>query len=73
MHNGITEERVAQARAEISKRIAPVCGALPEPEFESLLDRMTSIHCKYEILPPVPELAEWPSCQVTGPIEVTDG
>ena len=58
MDKRITEERLAQARAEISKRIARICRALPESEFEKLLDRMTAIHCKYEIFPHVPELAE---------------
>ena len=58
MDKRITEERIAQTRAEISKRIARICRALPEAEFEKLLDRMTAIHCKYEIFPHIPELAE---------------
>ena len=52
------EQRIAQARAEIKKRIARVCRTLPEAEFENLLDRMTAIHCKYDIFPHVPEVAQ---------------
>ena len=58
MDKRIKEQRIAQARAEIKKRIARVCGTLPEAEFENLLDRMTAIHCKYDVFPNVPEFAQ---------------
>lgn len=58
MDKRIKDERVAQARAEIAKRIERFCRELPKVEFEKLLDRMTTIHCKYDIFPHVPELAE---------------
>lgn len=58
MENRIKEERIAQTRAEIAKRIGRFCQELPEAEFEKLLNRMTGIHCKYDLFPHVPELAE---------------
>lgn len=58
MDNRIKEERTAQARAAIAKRIERFCRELPEAEFEKLLDRMTAIQCKYDIFPHIPELAE---------------
>ena len=58
MDKRIRDERIAQARAEIAKRIERFCHGLPKAEVERLLDRMTAIHCKYDIFPHIPELAE---------------
>ena len=58
MDKSAREERIAQARAEIAKRIERFCRQLPRADFEKLLDRMTGIHCKYDIFPHMPELAE---------------
>ena len=58
MDNRVSEGRIAQTRAEIAKRIEPFCRGLPKAEFESLLDRMTEIRCKYDISPHLPGLAE---------------
>lgn len=58
MDKRVREERVAQARAAIAKRIERFCREVPNAEFEKLLDRMTAVHCKYDIFPHIPELAE---------------
>jgi hypothetical protein len=54
----VREQRIDQARAEIAKRIRRVCGHLPDAELEKLLDRMTMIHCKYDVFPHLDQLAE---------------
>jgi len=41
-------EALARARAEIAKRIARFCTNLSPVEFDTLLDRMAGIQCKYE-------------------------
>jgi hypothetical protein len=46
----IRSEARERARAEIALRIRRVCGALSEGEFESLVDRMAGVQCKYEQL-----------------------
>jgi hypothetical protein len=58
MDNRLREERIAQARAEIARRIERFCRHLPKGEFEKLLDRMTGIHCKYDLFPHIPEFGE---------------
>jgi hypothetical protein len=58
MDERVKEERIAQARAEIAKRIRSVCDGLAPADLEKLLDRMALIQWKYEILPNVPELPE---------------
>lgn len=58
MDERVREQRVAEARAAIAKRIRRVCRNLPAAEFEKLLDRMTLVHCKYDIFPFIPELGE---------------
>lgn len=58
MKDRVREQRVAEARAEIAKRIKRVCRDLPAAEFEKLLDRMTLLHCKYDIFPHLPELVD---------------
>jgi hypothetical protein len=55
MEDRLTEERVAQARAEIAKRLKRVCPTLSPSEFEKLLDRMTLFHCKYDVFPNIPD------------------
>jgi hypothetical protein len=58
--NRIREERITQARAEIARRIERFCQSLPRDEFDQLVDQMTELHCKYDVFPNVPELAEVP-------------
>jgi hypothetical protein len=58
MDERVREQRIAEARDAIAKRIKRVCRDLPAAEFDKLLDRMTLVHCKYDIFPYVPDLAE---------------
>jgi hypothetical protein len=44
-------EAIAIARREIARRIARFCTSLSPQEFEQLLDRMASIHWKYDVQP----------------------
>jgi hypothetical protein len=60
MDQPLRKERIAQARAEIAKRIKRFCQTLPQSEFDQLLDRMAECHCKYEVFPNLPELAAAP-------------
>jgi len=65
MDQPIREERFAQARAEIARRIERFCQTLPQAEFDELVDRMAALQCKYDIFPNIPELAanpEPPDC-----------
>ena len=49
------EEHARQLRresisAELRRRIRPVCGTVPEEVFNELIDRMTEIQLKYELI-----------------------
>jgi hypothetical protein len=66
MDNRPREERIAQARAEIAKRIRRVCKTLPPAEFEKLLDRMALIYWKYDVAPNLPEALESPRVRERG-------
>jgi len=51
MDERIKEERIAQARAEIAKRIMRFCRNLHPQDLEKLLDRMALVHFKYDVFP----------------------
>ena len=38
--------------ADIARRLRPVCGAMPEAEFRSLVERMARTQYKYEMRAP---------------------
>lgn len=58
MDDRVKKERIAQARAEIAKRIKGVCKGLTPDELERLLDRMALIHWKYHVDPNVPDVPD---------------
>ena len=47
-------EAIAAARREIARRIAKFCTSLSPEDFDRLLDQMTYVEWKYEVLPNVP-------------------
>ena len=51
MDERIKQERIAQARAEIAKRIMRFCRNLHPQDLEKLLDRMALVHFKYDVFP----------------------
>lgn len=51
MDERIKQERIAQARAEIARRIMRFCRNLQPQDLEKLLDRMALVHFKYDIFP----------------------
>ena len=51
MDDRLKRERIAQARAEIAKRIMRFCRNLHPQDLEKLLDRMALVHCKYDVFP----------------------
>ena len=47
-----TSARLQGLIADITRRLRPVCGAMPEAEFRTLVDRMARTQYKYEMRAP---------------------
>ena len=56
MDDRVKQQRIAQARAQIARRIERVCKGLAPDDLEKLLDRMALIQWKYDVYPNVPEV-----------------
>lgn len=48
--------RISEARNAIAARIGKYCEQLAPEEFERLVDLMTGVHYKYDVLPNVPDV-----------------
>jgi hypothetical protein len=52
-------DRLAMLRADISQRLRKVCEAMPQHEFDQLVERIAQLEYKYEqirdLFPPPPE------------------
>ena len=47
-----TSARLQGLIEDIARRLRPVCGAMPEAEFQSLVERMARTQYKYEMRAP---------------------
>ena len=47
-----TSARLQGLIEDITRRLRPVCGAMPEAEFQSLVERMARTQYKYEMRAP---------------------
>ncbi|MGZ8375637.1 MAG: hypothetical protein ACXW0Z_00205 [Gemmatirosa sp.] len=43
--------RLAELHADIARRLRPLCGSMPETEFEALVREMAERQLKYEVRP----------------------
>jgi hypothetical protein len=48
----MTSARLQGLIEDIARRLRPVCGAMPEAEFRSLVERMAYTQYKYEMRAP---------------------
>jgi hypothetical protein len=55
--------RLAALRTDIAQRLRKVCEAMPQNEFDQLVDRIAQLEYKYEqireLLPPRPPASGW--------------
>jgi len=47
---GELESRIQELKDDIARRVRPLIGAIPEDEFETLVDQMARIQFKYEAM-----------------------
>lgn len=46
-HEG-RRQRFDRMKADIARRLRPVCARMPEPEFDALVERIAAINIKYD-------------------------